>query len=330
MRGIPLTTLVLATLIAVLSAPAALRAQDGGSGAEGGLFLLLPVGARSVGMARAVTATRGAESVWWNPAGLAGLESGRVDVFRGRDLAGDATSLTLLTARDAGTLGLSYLLYDLGTVDLRDDQGNFLGTASFRNHVGMLSAGTEFVPGIALGLNFKVIQSRIACRGECVDGGTTATTWAIDAGVQWRDVASLPLTLGAALVHAGGELQYENEAQSDPLPTRVRIAASWDVLRSLVELEQVGAIVTVELEDRWRDPGSPATYVGAELSAGREQALYVRAGYAFGAELQVDGAAVGVGVRYDRIDLGIAKSLASSSQLVDDTDPVQISFGFVF
>ena len=328
MRRTALRALLIALAGLAIAPPTAARAQTS-SGSEGALFLLLPVGARSVGMSRAVTATTGAESVWWNPAGLAGLEQGRFDVFRGRDLAGDATSLTLLTARDAGVLGVSYLLFDLGTVDLRDDQGNFLGTASFRNHVGMVSAGGELLPGLALGLNFKLIQSRISCRGECLDAGITATTWAVDLGAQWRNVGTLPITLAGALVHAGGELQVVNGEQADPLPARIRLAAAWHVLDRWVDIDGLDATLTVELEDRWRDPGSPATYVGAEFSAGKEQALYVRAGYAFGAELQVDGAAVGVGVRYDRIDLGIAKSLASSS-LVDDSDPVQISFGFLF
>lgn len=321
----------LVVLAAVLGSmiPSGISAQDTSSGSEGALFLLLPVGARTIGMARAGTATMGPESVWWNPAGLAGQEESRIDVFRGEDLAGDATALSGLVAdSNLGTLGLSYMLFDGGTQDFRDAQGNFLGTASYRNHLGIVSAASEILPDLALGLNFKVIQSRFACRGQCVDAGITATTWAVDLGAQWRDVLSLPVTLGAALVHLGGDLQVFNEEQADPLPTRIRVAAAWDLLSHWIELEDVHGILTVELEDRWKDVGSPATYIGAELSAGTTQAIFVRAGYAFGAQLQVDGAGVGVGIRYDRFDVGIAKSLASSS-LVGDSEPVQISLGFI-
>lgn len=319
---------ILLVLFGLMASAQPTSAQSA-SGSEGALFLLLPVGAKTIAMARAATATTGAESVWWNPAGLAGESEGRIDIFRGEDLAGDATAISGLIADSSmGTLGLSYMLFDGGSQDFRDAQGNFLGKASYRNHLGVISAASEVLPSLALGLNFKVIQSRFACRGQCIDAGITATTWAVDMGAQWRDVLSLPVTLGAALVHLGGDLQVFNEEQADPLPTRVRLAVAWDVLRHWVETEELQGVLTVELEDRWQDPGSPATYVGAELSAGTAQAIFVRAGYAFGAQLQVDGAGVGVGIRYDRFDLGIAKSLASTS-LVGDTEPVQISLGFI-
>ena len=108
-------------------------------------------------MAKAVTATTGAESVWWNPAGLAGLDDGRLDVFRGRDLAGDATSITLLTARSAGTLGVSYLLYDLGTVDLRDAPCG--GTPGFSTRPGGVA---HWPGGLALAFPGKnCVQGRI-------------------------------------------------------------------------------------------------------------------------------------------------------------------------
>ncbi len=297
---------------------------------EGALFLLLPVGARAVGMARAMTATTGASSVWWNPAGLAGLGESRLDVFRGQDLAGDGTSITLLTSNERlGALGASYILHDFGTQEIRDREGNFLGTAANRNHVAMISAASEVLPSVSLGANFKIIQARITCRGDCPDAGVTGSAWAVDLGAQLREIGGLPLTLGAAVVHLGQDVQFVNEDQADPLPTRLRVGAAWDLARHWTDQPGLGAILSVELEDQWDDPGSPATYVGTELSAGVQDAVYLRAGYVFGADLQVDGAAVGVGVRYDRIDLAIARSLASSS-LVADSDPVQISFGLVF
>ena len=109
------------------------------------------------------------------------------------------------------------------------------------------------------------------------------------------------------------------------------MAAAYDVLGHWAEAEtyRAHARVAVELEDRWRDPGNPAVYVGTELAALENPAISLRAGYAFGAELQVDGAGVGLGIRFDRFDLGIAKSL-TSSPLAGDTDPVNITFGYIF
>jgi hypothetical protein len=315
------------------STPLLAAAQDGddvSTGSEGAAFLLLPVGAKGVSLGRAVTALSGPESVWWNPAGLAGLEESRVMLLRGEDLAGELTALSvLLPKRGLGILGVSYQLSDLGESLFTDRQGNVLGTIFVRNHVGVLSLASELVDALAVGVNLKLIQQRWTCRGQCPDGGVSSTTVALDAGFQWRDALGLPLRLAASLAHAGPRVQFINEGQADPLPTRVRVAAAYDVLSHFVEGGELRALVTVELEDRWRDLGSPATYVGAELGAGTTQALFVRAGYVFGAALQVDGAGVGVGLRYDRLELGIGKSLASTA-LSGEAEPVHVTLGFVF
>jgi hypothetical protein len=276
-----------------------------------------------------MTALEGAESVWWNPAGLAGVES-RLMVTRGEDISGDATSLTGLFRREGlGTFGASYLLLDVGDVQLTDGQGNPLGRVSFRYHAGLVSGATRLGTNLAVGMNLKVIQSRLSCRGECLDAGVTATTYAVDAGAQWREIAGLPLTLGAAVVHLGPKLQVENEAQADPLPTRIRVAAAYDVLRHFTDVPDLHARLALEVEDRWRSPGNPAVYMGTELSAGIDPGVSLRAGYVYGADLQVDGAGVGIGIRLERFDLGISKSLASTD-LAAGTDPVNVTFGFIF
>ena len=109
----------------------------------------------------------------------------------------------------------------------------------------------------------------------------------------------------------------------------MRVAAAYDVLRHWADIPDVGARVTLELEDRWRDPGNPAVYIATELVAGTDPAISLRAGYAFGAELQVDGAGVGIGVRFEQFDLGISKSLAQTG-LSGETEPVNVTFAYIF
>lgn len=327
----PRRLVVLAALVGVLGTPSSpVLAQSGATSSQEALFLVLPVGAKGVGMARAMSALQGPESVWWNPAGLGGVEADRIQVTRGEDISGEATSLTgLLSLEDRAVLGASYLLLDVGEVPLTDNQGNPVGEVNFRYHTGILSAATKGLGPVSLGMNLKFIQSRLACRGDCLDGGVTANTWAVDLGGQWSGVAGLPLTLGAAVVHAGPKLQIVNEAQADPLPTRIRLAAAYDVIRHWVDSPDLHARLAVELDDRWRDPGNPALYLGTEIAAGGNPGISLRAGYAFGAELQVDGAGVGIGVQYDRFDLGIGKSIANTD-LGTGTDPVDITFAYVF
>ncbi len=330
-RGTATRTLVsVAALLVLLVVPSeAVQAQDdSGSASEGALFLLLPVGAEGVGMARAMTALSGPESVWWNPAGIVDVDRNSFLLFRSEDLSGEGTAASFLLHREGmGSAALSYLLFDLGDVELRDDQGNFLGTVSFRNHLGILSAGTTLPAGLDVGVNLKLIQSRVSCRGQCTDAGVTATTYAVDLGAQWSVLDHL--VLAGTVAHLGPDLQVFNEEQADPLPARLRLAAAYEVLHHWLERPGLAARVVLEVEDRLRDPGSPAQYIGTEIQAGVDPSLSLHAGYAFGSELAVDGAGVGVGLRYESFDLGISKSLTSTT-LSGESEPVQITFGFVF
>lgn len=329
--------LLLALMVAVsgLLTPHQARAQseddDPPTSSEGALFLLLPVGAKAVSLGRAVTALPGAESAFWNPAGLAGVERSQVTVVRGDQAAGTATAVSVALARPGvGTLGASYFLLDAGDQDFVDRDGNVLGTISVRNHLGVLSGAARFLGRLDAGLNVKIVQFRYSCRGLCPDAGTTATTYAVDAGLQLEPSEAVPLRFGAMVAHVGPELQVLNAEQSDPLPARVRVAAAWDVLAAFTESSQLGAWLAVEVEDRLRDPGSPALYLGSELSAGEDDALLLRAGYVVGEQDQLDGARVGLGLRYERFELAIAKSLAVSTVNAGETEPVHVSFSIGF
>jgi hypothetical protein len=316
----------LALLLPLFLWVAPLRAQEGDA-TEGAPFLLLPVGARAVAMGRAVTALAGPESVFWNPAGLAELTDSRLTLFRDETVAGETTAASGLFSRaGVGTIGLTYDLFDVGEQDVTDEQNNVLGTISTRNHLGIVSVATQFAHSLNVGFNFKVLQFRQACRGQCLDPGVTATTYAIDAGVQMTHVVGLPLRLGAMVAHAGPKFQIKNEEQADPIPTRLRASAAYEVLGRQLPAADIHLSLAGEVEERWRDPGSPAVYLGSEFSGTVEDAvLLLRAGYVISNGEQVDGAAVGVGIRYSRFDLGLAKSL--SSNISDDTEPVHVTFG---
>ena len=316
-----------------LSLPPALPlgAQQGDGGAsEGGIFLLLPVGAKAVALGRAMTALPGAESVFWNPAGLGDLSGSRVLLYRGDYVAGEGTSASgLISQAGLGTIGVTYHLLDVGEQDLTDEQGNILGRISVRNHLGVFSAATRVWDRLNVGFNLKFVQFRQSCRGQCLDAGVTATTYAVDAGLQLTELVGLPLRLGVMVAQAGPRFQVRNEEQADPLPTRVRASAAYEITGSFGETERLSLTLITEVEDRWRDLGSPALYLGSEFTAGVEEALLVvRAGYVRGNGEQVNGAAIGVGIGYDRFDLSIAKSLAST--ITGVAEPVHVTFSLGF
>ena len=316
----------LLVLVSLMLVPGVLPAQETGA-EEGALFLLLPVGAQGVGLGRAMTALATEEAAFWNPAGLAQQGRRTVMVYRGSQLAGDATALSVLLPWErVGTFGASYLLLDIGDQALRDEFGNVLGRISVRNQAALVSYAAAFPGRIYAGINVKLVQFRIACRGQCPDLDTTSSAYAIDAGIQAEPFRRIPLRFGGMIAHAGTEFQVINEEQSDPLPTRVRFAVAYDVLRHLEE-DGLALWLTLETEDRARDPGSPSLYTGLNLSAA--DLFYVRAGYVGGKLDQTNGASVGLGFRIDRFYLNLAKSLTRSA-VTGASQPLHVTFGVAF
>jgi len=292
---------------------------------EGAPFLLLPVGADAVALGRAVTAMPGQESAFWNPAGLASLGRSRLVLLRADVVAGTSTAASALFARPGiGTLGISYLVLNEGDQEYTDSYNNLIGTIGFRNHLAVLSAAANVLPGLDAGVNFKVVQFRLSCRGMCSGVATTSTGYAVDAGLQWVPSGHVPLRVGAMVAHLGPRFQQENASQADPLPTRIRIAAAYDVLRRL-ERDDLEGWVTVELQDRPGYPGGTSLFVGSELAAGGRDALFLRAGYATEGD-QPGGAGIGLGLRSEKFEVSVAKSLAASTV----AEPINVSFSIGF
>ena len=298
------------------------------SSTEGALFLLLPVGAKSVALGRAMTAMDGAESAFWNPAGLASVQHSQLVLLRGDHLVGPSTAISgLWTRPGVGALGASYLLLDAGDQELRDANGNVLGNLTVRNHMGVVSAAAQVLDRLRAGVNLKAVVFRYSCQGQCLDAGTTATTYAVDAGLQ--ALVTDRLRVGAVLAHLGPEFQVLNAEQADPLPARVRVGVAFDFMEEFTSDDQLSGWLSVEVQDRLRDPGTLSLYVGTELSAGVEDLLALRAGYVVGDQDQEEGARVGLGLSYEQFDLSIAKSLAVST-LTGETEPVQVTFAIRF
>ncbi len=325
-----LTAALLAGLIVPGPAGAQAPPSPGADAQEGALFLLLPTGAKAVGMARAMTALSSDEAAFWNPAGLAEVGRSRILLYRGdHPPAGEAFALSAIYARPpVGTLAISYQLLDVGEQQATDRAGNVVGSVSFRNHLAVASFATTVASRISTGVNFKVIQRRISCEGQCLGGDVTATTFALDGGIQARPTTRIPLRIGVMLAHLGPDFQVVNADQADPLPTRLRISTAYEIAGHFLPYPDLDFWVTVEMEDRWRNPGSPSMYIGGEFTAGATDAFYVRAGYEAGEGGLNQGAAVGVGVRYERFDLDLAKSLARSS-LTGDSQPVHLTLALL-
>jgi hypothetical protein len=324
---------LLAALLVLSGVPAPGSAQASATAREGALFLLLPVGAQGVGLGRALTALPGQESAFWNPAGLAWLDGNRAILFRGDQVAGPSTAASVALHRPGvGSAAVSWQLLDVGDQDLTDEQGQVRGSITVRSQQGILSFGGFILPWLSTGVNLKVVQFRIACSGECRDQSIVATSYAVDVGLQGLPFEGIPLRLGALLAHAGPRLQVENAAQADPLPTRVRLGVAWDALHWVEGAMAEGGVqlwLLAEGESRVNVEGGASRYFGAELRAGTRDVISLRGGYVSGSLDRPDGAAVGVGLRHERLELGIARSLGRSGVGLL-SEPMHFTLGFAF
>ncbi|HET9440423.1 MAG TPA: hypothetical protein VFO52_09640, partial [Longimicrobiales bacterium] len=161
------------------------------------------------------------------------------------------------------------------------------------------------------------------------EGATfSGTTHLLDGGVQYRPARVPRLTLGASLMHLGLALQVNNAAQADPTPARLRVGASYEVGHHLQKDTTTTVWVYGDIVQRIRDPGAPAINAGVELIL--NQTIYLRAGHASSANgVASGGTGLGVGLRYQRFTVGVAKTFTTSS-LDPEGEPVHISFGVRF
>jgi hypothetical protein len=272
------------------------------------LFLLLPVGARSVGMGTASASMSGTtEAVWWNPAGIANLTRRNAALHHGQTLAGttDAISLTVSSSL-LGVIALSAGLLDYGSQPVRDDEGNHIGDAFPRDIALVFTYGTELGKRVRTGLSYKFVQTRFDCSGRCPDIPTTsASTSAIDAGAQVDFGTRSMLSIGAAIRNVGVRLQVEDSPQSDPLPTRLQVGATYRYLPPAPYDQEAELRFSADLIDEIH-VGRPLPRVGAELMW--QKRAFVRGGYIFEASgSESGGPSFGLGYSTERIAVDLAR-----------------------
>lgn len=324
--GATLLALFVGGLTTGLPEPVAAQGAEG----EGATFLLLPTGARAVGFGRAVTALPSTEAGWWNPAGLARMERRSVHLVRGEHITGDAIGISFAAAvSGVGVFGAAYQLLDEGTLDATDGEGNVIGSLTLRNHLALATWALPLGDRLDIGANLKYFRFELGCRGQCPEGRVRSRSYAVDLGARGRPIAGFPLDLGVAAVHIGPEFRSEAAADGAPLPARLRIGVAWEPWETMIEEERLGVTVALDLEQRLRNPGSPALVLGAEFSAGTTDRLYVRGGYTLLQTTGLEGGAAGFGIRYDRFELDLARALPGGV-IASQQEPVHLTLALRF
>jgi hypothetical protein len=325
-----------ACALAVLSTSPAIRvsAQDQPLN-SGALFLLLPVGARSVGMGQTAAALDGhGDAVFLNPAGIGSLSQSEFALYTAKLAAGPNTSITAFFPRHGiGVFGVALDLLDYGDLAVTDSlTGTTIGRLAARNFALLATYATQLTDAFALGVSYKLIEFRADCSGDCsgVPGGGQGLTHALDLGGQFRVGHDHALRLGVALRNLGFPLQVNNNYQADPLPTRLVAGAAYRIwlrpVSAAQSTERLDLELAADIDSPWQQPGSPGVRLGVDV--GYQNLVRVRGGYAF--ERQgLSGPSIGLGLATGSIGVDLAQSFLSGTDLVLP-NPTFLSFRVTF
>lgn len=326
----------LRSLLLLASAPLGpalpLAAQDAPLNSAA-LFLLFPVGAEAVGMGQTGIAMAGrSDAAFWNPAGLAGLESGEFSLHSATLAAGRTHVVTAyFPSSSVGVIGGALYLVDYGELESTDSIGNPIGRLAPRNLEFLASYATTVAGGVTLGINYKLIEFRAACSGDCRNvPDAQGVTHALDVGGQFALGPARALRVGVAVRHLGFPLQVQNKEQADPLPVRFAVGARYRVafrpLTGVASAEPFDLRVAADVDSPWRGTGDSEMRVGFDVGYG--QLVRVRGGYAF-TDDGLSGPSVGVGVASGAIGVDLARSFLTDTDLVVP-NPTFFSFRVTF
>jgi hypothetical protein len=301
---------------ALALAAAPVRAQ---SGAED-VFLLLPVGARAVGMGEAVVAEQGgSDALWWNPAAVGGMRQHEIAIHHSETVVGQGNALAaVLPFAHVGTFGLTLNVLDLGRQAATDEQGNIQGIITPTDFAYGLTYAATPVPMLALGATVKHVDARISCSGLCANlpaGASNAN--GADVGAQLRPPGS-PLTIGLAARNLG-------IGSGDARPARLDAGADYRVrmprqYADLVDIHAAAGVVTTTRLD------SATARIGTDITL--EQRLHVRAGYIHD-PANGSGGAVGVGLSSGKLVFDLARTFGGLSAN-GDKPPTYFSLRYVW
>ncbi len=278
-------TLVTLLGITLLLLPAAVHAEDGSTGLA---FLKLGVGARAIALGDAYVGVSGdVSSVYWNPAGLAGVE--HIDLmfmhsewFQGirYEFLGGAQRFEHQTF----AIGLTGLYMD----DLERREGP---TSEPIGHFGVFdfaftgSYARTLTDYLDVGASFKYLQEKI--------DDEIASGFAVDLGATYRVPPVDRLTIGAVVQNLGTQMQYIEDKFDIPLNFRTGLAYSIPAETLRGEFLAVTDLVVPS-------DGKTKLHFGLEYVYARTLAL--RFGYRTGWDNQNVSAGLGVNVKSFRLD----------------------------
>ena len=250
-----ITTAVAAASVLLLGSNFAFAASSQGTSAF--QFLQLGVGARPSAMGETYAGVADdVNSIYWNPAGLAGLERPELSMTHALWLQ-DITYSNIAYARPAlgGTVSAAFNILNTGTIQEADNTGLRLNTNySMSDMMGLVSYART-LGALKLGANLKYISSRLE--------DESAHSYAMDLGALYSGYRlwDRKLTLGASVENLGTKAKYV--AESYPIASIVRAGGSLQLLKNLLvasDLNYTESQLYIHAGAEYSRPFGPVTF----------------------------------------------------------------------
>lgn len=279
----------------------------GSPGTSGARILGVAVSARSAAMGEAFTALKGIDSLYYNPAGLAGVKDPQITATYLKGLTDtDYAHLSFIypfmlrddtdALRTIGTFGLSITKFSGGIIEINYTDGTSKKVTAQQDYVFTLSYGNKFSlfgQSFLAGANIDMLTSELIEKYN-------ASTFCMDAGIIYDiDFADRVLSLGFAVQNLGPEMAYEGEGISgkngDPLPMAIRFGAGY-----YIPIEENSVYITTDLVK----PNDEDAKVSLGMEYLYKNLFFVRSGYKFGYDLA--GFNCGAGIKLAEINIDYA------------------------
>ena len=297
---------------------------------SGGLFLLVPFGARAVAQGEAVVADSalGTEAMWWNAAALARLPKRELAVHHSQTVIATSDMVSYaVPSKVLGTLAVSAYLVNYGDQQATDPvSGTPLGVITNRNYQLAASYATPIGSRLSAGVTYKFLMLRFQCSGICgqvpvISGSTSA----LDLGAQYALPTAVPVTIGASMRNIGPALQVKDAEQADALPRVIQLGARSRIPVSALARNDATLDVTLDVQSA-SVLGGAAGGLGATL--GFRRVVFLRAGYKVQPG-QGGGPAIGFGFERGALSVDLARRFdALSAQLGDPPTYVSLKARF--
>ncbi|MFZ2323216.1 MAG: type IX secretion system outer membrane channel protein PorV [Ignavibacteriaceae bacterium] len=235
-------------LISVLFGPfVAVSYAQGESAVQ---FLLLAPDSRAGGIGESGSGLAdNSAAIFWNPAGIAFQTGTEVSITHSNwlpqfnlDLFYDYLTFRKYVEDLNGSVTASITYMNFGEF-VRTGENDPTALGTFRSFDAALTLGyaTKLSSDWGIGLNFRLIHSRLSDQSVGEEGGSgVATSVSFDVATMWRPAKFvLPFidediggkfSIGANLSNLGPKIYYIDKAQADPIPTNFRFGFAYKII----------------------------------------------------------------------------------------------------